>query len=146
MRQLIILVIHAVLTLANDPFHLAFFYSRSALGLALANCAMNIQAILVEKNESIPLMSGFHGMYSVGGVRGAGVMTGLLTVGLNIHTASLSVCLIIFLLLIASYRQLLTYTNSPAEGPSFLPFPKRRCPALRCHLLYRFLAGRNRTL
>lgn len=119
---LIILLSMPFLTLANDPVSLGLLLLTFGTGIGLANCAMNIQAILVEKNESIPLMSGFHGMYSVGGIAGAGVMTGLLTVGLNIHTASLSVCLIIFLLLIASYRQLLTYA-SPAEGPSF-SFPK----------------------
>src|SRR5262249_23640693 len=35
-------------------------------GLGCADCAFNIQAIIVEAAAGKPLMSGFHGFYSVG--------------------------------------------------------------------------------
>ena len=38
-----------------------------SVGIGVTDCAMNSQAILVEKQSSVPLMSGFHGVYSLGG-------------------------------------------------------------------------------
>ena len=53
---LIILLSMPFLTLANDPVSLGLLLLTFGTGIGLANCAMNIQAILVEKNESIPLI------------------------------------------------------------------------------------------
>ena len=62
-----------------------------ALGLALAlfgaalgtiDVAMNIHAAEVETRAARPMMSGFHAMWSVGGILGAGGLTGLLSLGL----------------------------------------------------------------
>lgn len=119
---LIILLSMPFLILTNNPFVLGLLLLIFGTGVGLTDCAMNIQAILVEKKEGTPLMSGFHGMYSVGGIAGASLMTGLLTFGLTILASSLVVSLIIFLILIVSFRQLLPYA-SPAEGPAFA-FPR----------------------
>ena len=43
---------------------------------------MNIQAVLVETAVGRRLMSNFHGMYSLGAISGALVLTGLLSLGL----------------------------------------------------------------
>jgi MFS family permease len=40
---------------------------------------MNIQAVVVEQESNRPMMSGFHGMFSVGGILGAGGLTALLS-------------------------------------------------------------------
>lgn len=88
------------------------------IGLGVADCAMNVQAIIVEKNAGKPLMSSFHGMYSVGGIAGAGVMTGLLSMGLSIVAATAVIALLVLLLLLLSRSQLLPYAN-PTEGPAF---------------------------
>lgn len=119
---MIIILSMPFLTLANSPVTLGFLLLIFGIGVGLTDCAMNIQAILVEKNAGTPLMSGFHGMYSVGGIAGAGLMTGLLTFGLNILASSLVVSLIIFMLLMVCFSRLLPYA-SPAEGPAFA-FPK----------------------
>lgn len=115
---IIILISMPFLTLADSPLVLGLLLLLFGTGIGLTDCAMNIQAILVEKNENVPLMSGFHGMYSVGGIAGAGVMTGMLSLGLPIFTASLLISLLVGLLLLISFRQLLSYA-SPAEGPAF---------------------------
>ena len=47
-------------------------------GMGSVDCAMNIQAILVEKESNKTLMSGFHGFYSLGGIAGAMYITSLL--------------------------------------------------------------------
>ncbi|MGY5808921.1 hypothetical protein ACXHXG_14500 [Rhizobium sp. LEGMi198b] len=33
---------------------------------------VNIQAVIVERASGMPMMAGFHGMFSVGGIFGAG--------------------------------------------------------------------------
>lgn len=69
-----------------------------ALGLALAlfgaalgtiDVAMNIHAAEVETRAARPMMSGFHAMWSVGGILGAGGLTALLSVGLSPFGAAL---------------------------------------------------------
>ena len=53
-------------------FGIALFLFGASSGVV--DVAMNIQAILVEKERNRSMMSGFHGMYSVGGFFGAVVM------------------------------------------------------------------------
>jgi predicted MFS family arabinose efflux permease len=49
--------------------------------LGTIDVAMNIHAMEVEKDSDRPLMSGFHGLFSVGGFVGAGGVTLLLSLG-----------------------------------------------------------------
>ena len=50
--------------------------------LGVNDVIMNIQAVLVETAVGRRLMSNFHGMYSLGAISGALLLTGLLTLGL----------------------------------------------------------------
>jgi predicted MFS family arabinose efflux permease len=59
---------------------LAVFASWPLLAITLAlfgaalgcmDCTINLQAVMVEKNSDRPLMSGFHGLFSVGCIAGA---------------------------------------------------------------------------
>lgn len=79
---------------------------------------MNIQAIIVERDAPGPVMSGFHGMYSVGGIAGAGAMTLLLTLGASAPLACLIIILSVAIMLAASLKGLLPWAN-PASGPAF---------------------------
>ena len=40
-------------------------------GMGAVDCAMNIQAIAIERAAGRPMMSGFHGLYSLGSLVGA---------------------------------------------------------------------------
>jgi MFS family permease len=87
--------------------------------MGMLDCAMNIQSVIVEKNSGQALQSGFHGLYSVGGILGAGAMTALLSLGLN---PLLSVLCIVATVLAALYRAaptLLPY-GTEKEGPLFV--------------------------
>lgn len=84
------------------PF-LAVAATAWTLGLALLvlgaslgtiDVAMNIQAVEVEKAADRPLLSGFHAMFSLGGVAGAGGMAALLTLGLGPLPATLVAALV----------------------------------------------------
>ncbi|WP_192457015.1 MFS transporter [Musicola keenii] len=88
------------------------------VGVGITDCTMNIQAILVEKAAGRPMMSGFHGFYSVGGIAGAAAMSGMMSGGMSALAASAAVALFVLALLVKQYRGLLTYANPP-EGPAF---------------------------
>ncbi|MBA0038281.1 MFS transporter [Pantoea sp. BIGb0393] len=107
-----------LLAVIADPLLLGLVLLVFGVGVGVTDCAMNIQAILVEKQSSAPLMSGFHGMYSFGGIAGAGFMTLLLSLGMSVLTATLLVTGAVIVLTLLSYPGLLTYAN-PKEGPAF---------------------------
>lgn len=74
-------VLSTPLTLA-----LALFVFGAAIGTM--DVAMNVQAVIVEKESGRTMMSGFHGLFSVGGIAGAGGMALLLSRGLGPLAAS----------------------------------------------------------
>jgi len=119
MVAIVLIIVSApLLAIMTNPLLLGLALLVFGTGVGITDCAMNIQAILVEKASSVPLMSGFHGMYSFGGIAGAGVMTLLLTAGITIAAATLLMIVSVLILAILSYPGLLTYAN-PKEGPAF---------------------------
>ncbi|QXO71445.1 MFS transporter [Morganella morganii] len=88
------------------------------MGIGITDCAMNIQAIIVEKAAPRPMMSGFHGFYSIGGIAGAGAMSGFMLAGMGALQAAAAVMVICLLLLAFSYKGMLNYAW-PSEGPAF---------------------------
>lgn len=107
-----------LLAAISHPVLLGLVLLVFGIGVGVTDCAMNIQAILVEKASPAPLMSGFHGMYSFGGIAGAGLMTLLLTLGVNVIVATVLITLTVIVLTALSYPGLLTYAN-PREGAAF---------------------------
>lgn len=106
------------LSVLSDPLLLALALLVFGVGIGVTDCAMNIQAILVEKQAEKPVMSGFHGMYSVGGIAGAGFMTLLLAMSFSVLTGCLLAVAAVIIMTLVSAPGLLTYAN-PAEGPVF---------------------------
>jgi MFS family permease len=86
--------------------------------MGILDCAMNIQSIIVEKNCGEALQSGFHGMYSVGGILGAGALTVLLSIGLDPVFAVLCIIAIVLGALYKATPTLLTY-GTERDGPIF---------------------------
>ena len=87
-------------------------------GIGALDVAMNIQAILVERDSGRSMMSGFHGLFSLGGIAGAGGMAALLSLGVTPLASTLCVsgCMLAALALVRS--NLLTY-GSRSQGPAF---------------------------
>lgn len=106
------------LSIISDATLLAIALLIFGVGVGITDCAMNVQAIIVEKSAPRPMMSGFHGFFSVGGIAGAGAMSGMMLLGISPFYATFSATIIIILLLILSIKGLLPYAN-PAEGPVF---------------------------
>lgn len=115
---ILIILVLPLLAVITQPILLGLALLLFGIGVGVTDCAMNIQAILVEKASAVPLMSGFHGLYSVGGIAGAGLMTLLLALGINVVVALFVIIVCVVVLAVLSYPGLLTYAN-PKEGPAF---------------------------
>ncbi|EML4850780.1 MFS transporter [Morganella morganii] len=107
-----------LLAVINHTGLLALTLIIFGMGIGITDCAMNIQAIIVEKAAPKPMMSGFHGFYSVGGIAGAGAMSGFMLAGMGALQAAGAVTAICLLLLALSYKGMLDYAW-PSEGPAF---------------------------
>ena len=88
--------------------------------VGMIDVVVNIQAVIVEKASGRPMMSGFHGLWSVGGFVGAGSVSGLLEAGVSPVAAMLCVVVIILGLLVMFGRHLLPYGSEEKQGPLFV--------------------------
>jgi MFS family permease len=86
------------------------------------DCVMNIQGIIVERSAGRPMMSGFHGLYSAGGILGASGVSGLLSLGAPPSLAALSAVAGIVLALIWARGRFLSY-GADVPGRAF-GFPR----------------------
>jgi len=80
-------------------------------GIGAVDVAMNIQAVIVERASGQAMMSGFHGMFSVGGIAGALGVSALLFLGTSPLAATIGVVAVIVALLAGFGRRLLTHTG-----------------------------------
>ncbi len=87
-------------------------------GLGTIDVAMNIQAVMVERASGRAMMSGFHGMFSAGGIAGAGGVAALLWTGMPPLVAVAAVVAILALLLTRHGRGMLAH-GSESDGPAF---------------------------
>jgi predicted MFS family arabinose efflux permease len=76
-------------------------------GVGAVDVAMNIQAVIVERASGRAMMSGFHGMFSVGGIAGALGVSALLFLGISPIAATIDVVAVIVALLAGFGRYLL---------------------------------------
>lgn len=87
-------------------------------GLGALDVTINIQAIIVERDSGRSMMSGFHGLFSVGGIAGAMTVTTLLGLGVGLLPAVLVVVVGIAVLLVAAFPNMLTQSIRQ-DGPPF---------------------------
>lgn len=103
-----------VLVSTGNPLFLgaAIFLFGAALGTI--DVAMNVHAAEVERSAARPMMSGFHAMWSVGGILGAGGTTALLWAGASPQGAALAAAAVSAIALaIAAPRFLAAGTGAP---------------------------------
>ncbi|OTG61914.1 MFS transporter [Acinetobacter sp. ANC 3903] len=72
-----------------------FLFGTAAGSLGVA---INLQAVMVEKNSSKSMMSQFHGMCSLGGLAGVMTVTALLASGVSPLMSALAICLLLVIL------------------------------------------------
>ncbi|HUA77534.1 MAG TPA: MFS transporter [Acetobacteraceae bacterium] len=87
-------------------------------GAGSLDCAMNIQAIIVERASGRPMMSGFHGLFSIGGIIGAALVSFLLALGTSPLSSAAIVVVGILLALWRAEAYFLRY-GAAGSGPVF---------------------------
>jgi MFS family permease len=110
------------LAIAPSVLSLAVVLFLFGAAVGAIDVTVNIQGVIIEKTSGLSLMSGFHGMFSFGGIIGAGGVSLLLGLGLTPFIATLIVSTIILGSIIAIGGYLLPY-GSESDGPIFA-FPK----------------------
>jgi predicted MFS family arabinose efflux permease len=75
--------------------------------LGAVDVAMNAHAVEVERRDGRALMSGFHGLFSIGGLAGAAIMSALLALGLTLWAGALTIALLLALIVLSQRGSLL---------------------------------------
>lgn len=92
----------------NSPLLLCFILAMFGASLIAIDVASNVNAVVLESIFNKPLMSGFHGGYSLGTIVGSMLMSLLLTVGLGIHLSSVLIFLIMSAITFIGFKALIS--------------------------------------
>ncbi|WP_312056728.1 MFS transporter [Pantoea brenneri] len=100
LSTLLVLAMMPLLATADSHLVMAAALMCFGAGLGMLDVAMNYQAVQVEKAASKPMMSGFHGFFSLGGILGAGAVSLLLSLSLTPLNAVMVIMAVMLLLLL----------------------------------------------
>jgi MFS family permease len=114
---LICLALPLLATLSSIPALIVALFLFGA-GLGTVDSTVNLQAVIVERASGKTMMSGFHGMFSLGGIVGAAGVSALLGLGLAPLGAMLVVNVVLLIALFKAAPHLLPY-GSESSGPAF---------------------------
>ncbi|MGD8221733.1 MFS transporter [Pseudomonas thivervalensis] len=114
---LICLALPLLATMTSLPWLVAALFLFGA-GLGTVDSTVNLQAVIVERASGKTMMSGFHGMFSLGGIIGAAGVSALLGLGLSPQGATLVVNGVLLVALFKAAPHLLPY-GSESSGPAF---------------------------
>lgn len=109
------------LAYANTTLSLALCLLVFGASIGSIDVAMNVHAVEVEQAVGEPLMSGFHGMYSLGGLVGAAGGAALLTSGLRPVTAAGVAAFAAAVLLALAWPGLLRSKSAPSAPLIAIP-------------------------
>jgi len=91
------------LVLTDEPIFLATSLFIFGAGIGTMDVVVNIHAVRVEKLAERPIMSGFHALFSIGGIAGSGIVSLLLSYGFSpLLTVSILIAGVLLLQLTAS--------------------------------------------
>ncbi len=136
---LVVLAVLPLLATLDVMWLMAAMLMVFGAGLGMLDVAMNVQAVEVEKAAAKPMMSGFHGFFSLGGILGAGAVSLLLGAGLTPLQAVGVIMLLMVLLLLCSLPTLMTERLHQPDQP-WLVIPRGWVAFLGCLCFILFLA------
>ena len=113
-----------VLTMVSSMAALIVVLLYFGVVLGAVDVAMNAHAVEVERMDGGRLMSGFHGLFSVGGLTGAAVMSALLAIGVPLTWAASALAVLLVVLVIVLRGDLLDDTptaDAPPKEPLRMP-------------------------
>jgi len=110
-----------VLAVAPSFATMAIALAVFGASIGTVDVAMNIQAVIVEKDAGRPMMSGFHGHFSLGAMIGAGGVSLMLMLGLTPLAAAVAVGLLVLVVLAFVFKHLLPFSTHDGGGaPAFV--------------------------
>lgn len=107
-----------LLAMATNTYAVAGALFLMGAGGGTLDVVMNIQAVIVEQNSKRSMMSGFHGLFSVGEIVGAGGVTLLLSLNFSPFLSLTVVALGCVGMLGAATPNLIPYRKQLSEIPS----------------------------
>nr|WP_241772367.1 MFS transporter [Edwardsiella ictaluri] len=100
---LVILALLPALATFDTPLTLGLALFVFGSGIGAIDVVVNIHAVQVEKLAANPVMSGFHALFSIGGIIGSGLVSTLIIYGFTpLVTISMVMILILGLLMLLS--------------------------------------------
>lgn len=129
-----------LLAIAPSPALLALFLFIFGAGVGATDVAMNAQAVVVERKMDQAIMSSLHGLYSVGGLIGAGLVSLLLDRGLTLFQTAVLVSVANLGLLAAGFRRLLPAADDTRIAGSTFVWPRGPVLAIGALCFVAFLA------
>lgn len=116
--SLLVCVALPALATLSDPLLLAAALFVLGAGVGSVDCVVNIQAVIVERAAGRALMSGFHGLFSVGGIVGAAGCAGALSLGASPLGVSLIAFVFTAAMLVWAAPHFLGF-GGDTSGPAF---------------------------
>lgn len=136
---LLVLMMMPLLATADSHLVMAAALMLFGAGLGMLDVAMNYQAVQVEQAADKPMMSGFHGFFSLGGILGAGTVSLLLSRSFTPLAATLVVMAVMLLLLLWRLPVLMNERLHQPDQP-WLVIPRGWVAFLGCLCFILFLA------
>jgi predicted MFS family arabinose efflux permease len=136
------LVCAAVPLLALAPSKIMLGVALAFFGAALGvlDVSMNAQAVDVERLAGRPLMSGFHALYSVGGLVAPAAMSVLLGAGLSLSACAAVIAALLVAIVATQARHLLAPAGDRPATRSMFTWPSKITVLLGLGCLVLFLA------
>lgn len=110
-----------LLAVLDQTWALAIVLFAFGACVGSVDCVVNIQAVIVERASGRTMMSGFHGLYSVGGIAGAAGVSAMLWLGASPFVATLVVVAGLMASLAWAAPDLLRETGGAAHSPFSAP-------------------------
>lgn len=101
-----------LLVLAATPIALGAALLLFGAALGSLDVAMNVHAVEVERAADVPLMSGFHALFSIGGFIGAGLMTVFLMLHVPALLGTLFCAALMLAAMLVAWPRFLSETGS----------------------------------
>jgi predicted MFS family arabinose efflux permease len=118
---LLVCVALPLLTVARSPVALGAALVVFGGALGVLDVAMNAHAVDVERRHHRPLMSGFHALFSLGGLAGSAGMTALLGLGAPLGASAAAVAVLMALIAVTQRPGLLAAVPIAPGGASAMP-------------------------
>jgi predicted MFS family arabinose efflux permease len=113
-----------LLAIAPSVTTLALGLLYFGVALGAVDVAMNAHAVEVERRGSRPLMSGFHGLFSVGGLGGAAGMSLLLALGMSLTAAAVAISVLLAVVVVTQWPHLIDEVDDAGERAAVFGMPR----------------------